>query len=292
MLLVIFFLSSTLIPSVLVIAKRGGKPGVEHVSLVKAYGGEMSLDPGSPYRWMDVNDYLYAVGYREGYDYSLASVRVSYKAMGETFMGSLTASNLKPNFAYQLKLEGIPGDPSNELIGYTGRWWYTTESGAYGNAVDSFYEDHKDDSSYTFTGYLLFEYFVTDENGDAVLEFEQDSSYHVLWKTSQRTQQIEDGPVKYHTFDPDPASLAYSTDYGPATVGVYGEVERPPVGGKYLPEGKYHCKVFLTEESFHSSQPYGGCWGGAMEGEVSFKLAQKDNGNGKPDKPHPVHPNK
>ena len=40
---------------------------------------------------------------------------------------------------------------------------------------------------YKFTGYLLFDYFITDEQGDATVLFETGSCYHVLWKTTQRT---------------------------------------------------------------------------------------------------------
>jgi hypothetical protein len=47
---------------------------------------------------------------------------VSYKIVGNRFQGTLTAVNLKPNCAYQLKLNGIPGTPANERIGLAGRW--------------------------------------------------------------------------------------------------------------------------------------------------------------------------
>jgi hypothetical protein len=49
----------------------------------------------------------------------------------------------------------------------------------------------------------VFDYFITDENGDVSFSFETDSSYHVLWKTTQRTRTASDGPIKTATFDPD-----------------------------------------------------------------------------------------
>ena len=54
-----------------------------------------------------------------------ASVEVVYDAIGNTLHGTLTAINLKPNFAYQLKLAGNPDidADSNERIGLAGRWW-------------------------------------------------------------------------------------------------------------------------------------------------------------------------
>jgi len=49
---------------------------------------------------------------------------------------------------------------------------------------------------YKFTGYLVFDYFITDENGDAIVSFETDSSYHVLWKTSQWTRTAQNPYIR------------------------------------------------------------------------------------------------
>ena len=48
---------------------------------------------------------------------------MTYEIVDRHFEGTLTAFNLKPNFAYQLKLSGIPGTAANERIGLAGRWW-------------------------------------------------------------------------------------------------------------------------------------------------------------------------
>ena len=61
--------------------------------------------------------------YRNSYNYTQASVTLTYDENNETFHGLLNATNLKPNFAYQVKLSGISGTPSNEQIGLAGRWW-------------------------------------------------------------------------------------------------------------------------------------------------------------------------
>ena len=61
------------------------------------------------------------------------------------------------------------------------------------------------------------------------------------------------GPLKTHTFDVDPAtSPAYDTDYGEATVSIFGEWERLPAGGVF-PEidEDFVAQLYLTEESFH-----------------------------------------
>jgi len=221
-------------------------------------------------------------------------VGVGAPAAGATVM--LAAANLKPNFAYQLKLVGVPGTASNEGIGLAGRWWQeewngsewaggsnlnNKGDGSAPNPNDLVYFARRDVSDptsptglhYRYTGYLVLDYFITDALGDAAVTFEADSSYHVLWKTSQRAPTGQDGPVVTTTFDPDPSMPAYDMDYGVSTVGVFGEWERLPVGGVFLRRGAYACGVILTEESFHGSGgALSGNWAAAMGGEVGFTV--------------------
>lgn len=213
--------------------------------------------PGS-FRWLDVADQAYGGTFQDSYNYTQATVtvEVTYETVGNTFRGTLTATNLKPNFAYQLKLAGNPDidADANERIGLAGRWWQeewngtqwangqnlnNKGTGSSPNPNDSVYFSRCDIADatspsglhYRYTGYLVFDYFITDENGDAALTFEADSSYHVLGKTTQSTRTGSDGPVKTSTFDPDPAlSPAYDTDYVVETIGIFGEWERLPVG--------------------------------------------------------------
>jgi hypothetical protein len=209
---------------------------------------------------------IYSSGYIGSFSYSVGgvSVSVTYNTAGSRFEGSLTASGLKPNFAYQLKLEGIPTDPggveANENLKSVGRTWTDPEPDL---------------------GYLVFDYFITDGNGDAYLEFSQDSSYHVLWTTDQRTPLAGDGPVKSTTFTPDSSHQAYDPsngytgDFDESTVGVYGEKEGShDHGSTFLPDGHYYCYIAITEESFHNDYDllYGGKWAGAMHGIVEFDL--------------------
>jgi hypothetical protein len=72
---------------------------------------------------LDVADQAYSAAYRTSYNYTQASVQVTYFQTGTVLSGQVIASNLKPNFAYQLKLSGTPGTTSNEQIGLAGRWW-------------------------------------------------------------------------------------------------------------------------------------------------------------------------
>jgi hypothetical protein len=252
----------------------------------------------SDYRWRDVADNLYSANYRTHYEYSQAQVEITFGRADQFFKGTLTALNLKPNFAYQLKLVGIPSTSSNEMIGLTGRWWQEQwdgtawtngqnlndkGNGSSPNPNDDAYSARKlitDASSPTgyhfrYTGYLLFGYFITDSNGDATLDFETDSSYHVLWKTNQTARAADDGPLDTVTFDPNTTQPAYDVNYQSSTVSIFGEWERLPIGGVFLPPGNYSCKLVLTEESFHGSGgTYAGNWAGALEGNISFTIEQ------------------
>ena len=146
------------------------------------------------YRWLDVADQLYSASYRTDYNYTQATVSVTYDYAGSTFQGRLNATNLKPNFAYQLKLVGDPGTPANERIGLAGRWWQeewngsawangqnlnNKGTGSSPNPNDTVYSSRRDvtdltsptELHYRYTGYLVFEYFITDQLGNATLDF-------------------------------------------------------------------------------------------------------------------------
>lgn len=270
--------------------------GFETVNLAKIDSGTTS--PTGQYRWRDVADYYYAESYRNTYDYDQAIVQIDFATDSNALFGTLNASNLKPNFAYQLKLVGTPGTMSNEQVGLAGRWWQeewngtdwangqnlnNKGNGTSPNPNDLLYfervlvndPDSPTGRHYRFTGYLVFDYFITDDKGNAVFDFVTNSSYHVLWKTSQRTHTSNDGPVKSITFDPDPNSPAYDTDYGVYTFAIFGEWERLPIEGILLFDGSYDVSFLLTEESFHScSVEYSGCWAGAMSGSSYFTIPE------------------
>ena len=267
------------------------------VSLEDVDSGTTS--PTGNYRWMDSADQVYASNYQTNYSYTQANVQVDYFTNATTLHGTLTALNLKPNFTYQFKLAGYPDVDlaGNERIGLTGRWWQEQWNNSLGqwsggqnlnnkgdgsapNPNDNTYFARRDEvdsdsptgKKYRHTAYLVFAYFITDDQGDASLSFEADSSYHVLWKTSQRSRTDNDGPLKTSTFDADPASSpAYDTDYSETTASVFGEWERLPIGDVTLSAGTYQAEFLLTEESFHGSGLAGG-WAGAMAGYASFSI--------------------
>jgi hypothetical protein len=273
----------------------------QEISVCPASAPLADIDSGQPspsgnYRWMDVADRLYSTSYRESYDYTQADVELQFFPLQSVFRGYLVAANLKPHFAYQVKLSGIPGTPSNEWIGLTGRWWQEEWNGSawangqnLNNKGDGSSPNPNDDAyfsrrdildptspsgkRYRYTGYLPFDYVITDETGATLLALEQSSSYHVLWKTTQRSPTAQDGPPETTTFDvslPDPVS-AYDVDYPEVTVTIFGEWERLPPGGVMLPPGLYEAEFILTEESFHGGALAGG-WAAAMGVSIVFEI--------------------
>jgi hypothetical protein len=264
----------------------------------------VNYGPNSAYRWLDVADQPYSTAYQNTYSYDNANVQVTYNTVGRQLSGTLTAINLKPNFAYQLKLQAEPthqfGDThygTNELVGLAGRWWQqewqggswtsgwnlnNKGDGSSPNPNDNTYyarRDIPDDIGgsptglkYQYTAYRVFEYFITNENGSAMVDYTINNSYHVLWKTSQRSPGPDDGPAVTHTFDVDPRTHSqYDADYGPKAVGIFAEWERLPKNGVGLLPGDYACDMLLTEESFHGSGLQG-FWAHAVRGQIEFTI--------------------
>jgi len=252
--------------------------------------------PTGDYRWLDIANQSYSDSYRNIYNYTLASVVVKYEEICDVLQCTLNATNLKPNFAYQLKLSGLSGTPSNELIGLAGRWWQeewngtswsngqnlnNKGNGSSPNPNDILYFSRKNITNatsptglkYRYTGYLVFDYFITNEYGNATKNFEANSSYHVLWKTSQQTRTADDGPLISTIFDANTSSPAYDTDYPLQIVDLFGEWERLPVGGIFLQPGYYSAQLVLTEESFHGDGgSFAGNWAAAMGGNIQFTI--------------------
>ncbi len=162
-------------------------------------------DVGSQ-RWRDTATTPYDVDPIGSYDYATATVQLEYSESGPALTCVLTGSGLKPNFTYQVKLNGKPSyswgaagdDDANERLGFAGRWRLSQVKKSTGSVVGGWNSDDdeyllwksrsfEDDTyRYVFEGYLLFDYVVTDAAGDASQTLSVDSSFHVLWKVSQR----------------------------------------------------------------------------------------------------------
>lgn len=234
----------------------------------------------APYRWRDIATNLYSLSYRETYAYDSASVTVTFEACGEsTLVGHLAADNLKPNFAYQVKLVGKPervwgalgDDDTNERIGFTGRWWRRTPNP--GNSDDQDYLAHRADTNYIYEGYLVFDFFITDRFGEADVDFDTRSSFHVLFWDGQQAKGPCDSPTKWATVIGYAGDPAYDQNVGPTNVGVFAQIERRCYGQTTLPVGLYNCRFVLTEESFHQSGDTQGNWASAVACDtVDFEI--------------------
>ena len=249
-------------------------------------------------RWRDAQTTPYDVGKIATYDYASATLVFAYQDHGRTIGGRFTGSNLKPNFAYQVKLNGKPtyfwgpeGDNlANERIGFDGRWWLNKVERATGTVVggwnsnDAEYvawkaQDFTDGVyDYIFEGYLLFAYLVTDEDGRVAQDVKVDSSLHVLWKTAQRMPGPNDSLPTMHTFVVNEASDWYASSQPDEVRSIYAEWEptRALPGELALPAGTYAARLFLTEESFHesASSPPSGSWATVMtHDDIQFVIA-------------------
>lgn len=265
---------------------------------------ELTAYTTGQFRWKDIAGNIYATNYQNSYSYTQATVIVTYSTNAAILSGTMVAANLKPNFVYQFKLIGLPEVDSNanENLGYSGRWWKqewegtdwsvgrnlnNKGDGSFPNPNDTWHMDHKDDvntstpigKQYRFTGYRPFDYFITDSSGCATLNFAMVDAYHVLFGSWQGSPGVNDGPMKSHSFDPDPAVQdAYDTNYPASAAGVYGEWERLPKGEIYIAPGDYTLDFLITEESFHESG-IGGGWAHMGHGMAQFSIVLS-----KPDK--------
>lgn len=227
--------------------------------------------PSQEPRWLDVGDNPYAItGTFESFIYPPETVLLRYTTQETPLAFTVEAPRhaLKPNFCYQIKLEGPskpwerdPGgkDFVNAQLGYNGRWWCDT---CNASLDDNTVNTHMRRSHYV-KGYLLFGFIVTDADGGVNQTVVVDSSYHVIWKSSQRSRGANDGPITAISRTITPDGWAYDTDCS-INEQLYTEWEssRPLPGDLVLAEGAYNgVQLRLTEESFHSTNPLlGGEW--------------------------------
>ena len=250
---------------------------------------DLTLAPlnNTPFRFKDLTGHHFSNAFTQNYAYAASHVVISLDAPGKPYLsGLIQAAGLKPNFAYQIKLAGrnsklglsatgaAPDDPTNIQLGLIGRWWRAYPNPA--NANDSDYLAHKDDPAYAYSGYLIIAFFITDENGAASARFEGSNSFHVLWRTNQRTPTANDGPE----FDLTVPATINNPAYDPATatpaaaIGIYGEWEptRAPPNSLNMPQAHYACDFILTEESFHDFGIDAGNWTSVLGAPLEFDL--------------------
>jgi hypothetical protein len=263
----------------------------------------LRVEPPQQQRWRDIGAVAYADGFRADFDYAETlrhRAEVRYQSVAPTLEGVVVATGLKPSFAYQLKLVGLEplrgaaeGDNastrawSSWQLGRLGRWWCTQ---CQWNVPDAELARHVNEG-HEITGYLLFDWFVTDAGGNADHPFALDSSLHVLWLVGQRERGPKDTAPRWYTVARPPEAYPPSAAGVEQQVGLFGEWEpdRPEVGEARLAAGSYEVGLNLTEESFHANMDEertlegGGFWAWVLQSEVQFEvrdarqLAQRSN---------------
>ncbi len=228
-------------------------------------------------RWCDVAGNFYSSEFAAQFSYEASDddgprAYVHFDSVSDTVRGRVEAHGLKPNFAYQIKLQGDHADPvSYERIGYLGRWRLP---GTGTNYTDDDYRAYADKTE--VEAYILFDFLVTDAAGNAARTFALDSSLHVLWNADRQRDTDEAEDVVTVLVDAsDPAHYARPKLMGTLEQ-LWAERERArytaPDQITVLPPGRYRAKLVLTEESFHSWDDDGGYWATVLRLPVEFEI--------------------
>jgi len=257
---------------------------------------------------MDIGGVVYSEAFRREFSYentATSFVSVTLDSPANTVRGTLSAVGLKPNFAYQVKLVGktpiaTAGPPPVEdaggeawaswQLGHAGRWCCLDDGSSIFGAQLA---EHLD-SGRRVTGYLFFDFLITDEHGSATLPIHIDSSFHVLWLGDSGWRMANDIEPRCHDIARDAYGYSGEAVGEGERVSIWAEWERDRSvpGTVALPGGTYSVLLVLTEESFHansgwptldagqrtrdvSARPevrYGGSWAQVLEGEVEFEV--------------------
>ena len=246
-------------------------------------------------RWRDIADAVYSDGFRERFDYADAAgprVSVRYQPSASTLVGNIQARGLKPWFAYQLKLVGVevlagPGQRANAgdaatwssyQLGRLGRWWCEE---CQWNVADREVRSHLR-QGHRVRGYLLFDWLVTDGDGNCDHDFSLDRSLHVVWRVGQRERGPHDSAPRWYQVQRGPTGYPAEQVGTSEQVALYGEWEptRPRMGSAALPVGDYYVRLNLTEESFHANLKeelqYGGRWAWVLHSDLRFTVGEEE----------------
>jgi CARDB len=260
-------------------------PGTDRsFSTVTTYLQAFEDNPSQGPRWMDIADNFYSSAFENAFLYPDGLVQLTYTTAESPLRFGVIADphELKPNFCYQMKLEGPQqawtGSPTadfaNWQFGFNGRWWCDTATCNKALTDDDVLSGNH--NGHLVKGFLYFDFLVTGKDGSVSQTSTANSSYHVTWKASQRSRGASDGPVRTYSVVARPDNWAYDRQYRTTNVGLYGEWEpyRPLPGQVALASGKYEGVQFrLTEETFHSHSPAGGNWRTVMVASgLSFEI--------------------
>lgn len=236
-------------------------------------------DPANE-RWCDIAGNFYTADFVSPFSYAARpgrapEVRVHVEAVAETFCGRLEARGLKPNFAYQMKLRGdfVHDRRGFEAIGRAGRWRLPGDATNY---TDDDYENCAEKQD--VEAYILFDFVVTDAEGDAIREFALDSTLHVLWNGYRQGGPDDNRDLVVVTVDASSSETYARPKAGISYEFLWAERERIRYSETdeliRLPSGTYKAELVLTEESFHSTDSDGGWWATAMRLPVEFEIVR------------------
>lgn len=245
-------------------------------------------------RWLDIDDarfhaFINTLGTLDEFAYRAGQVVATYdfQQRGGVFRGHIEARDLKPNFAYQLKLCGKPvsgqhgwgrfgDDKANAALGFQGRWWDDTEQKSGDDGYyRTLYVRAAPPRRHAMVGYIFIGDFVTDEKGNASTDFVADKPLHITWQDKQKVS------LKHHqagiwTVQSTQAPFwGYGSALAPRSIKLWYEHEKKRPARLNLPVGRYNCRLLITEESFHSKTSAGGRW--------LTVLATEDFHNNEPD---------
>lgn len=229
-------------------------------------------------RWADISGNYYSADFVRGFDYAKPGedgprVLLRYARSGPSFRGRIEARNLKPHFAYQIKVLGDYRHPDAfDRIGYTGRWRLPGSGTNYSDAEAQAYPDKSQ-----VEAYLFFDFFITDAQGNAVREFDQDHSLHVLWNEERNFTSPDDASHRViRLVSPAQNPDAYMNPMKrPYTEYIFAEREHARYRSdspRRLPPGDYPCYLILTEESWHSKDRDGGWWATVYKEPIHFTI--------------------
>ncbi len=292
-----------------------------------------SYRSGTTDRYNQFNDWVSGSAANGNFQYGVTGqVTLTYDANPSSpyFVAHVSATGLKPNFAYQMKLTGKPvsglrgsgtansyitstnklasGTPvvhnvydgngnltpvngddwTSQQLGYLGRWWDDEPTPPGTNINDSYFQTYY--PSRTVYGYIFLGDFFTDAQGNCEKDIAGRYSYHITWQDWQ--SGIKDvlvpespfsiggyldnsAPTHYYAYGANAPASGAATETGKASLNLYYEYEasRSGAAGFIMPNGNYHCRLLLTEETFHNTysngtnKALGGVWKTVMATE-------------------------
>jgi hypothetical protein len=252
----------------------------------------MVVDDAAQLRWRDIGDVAYAPDFRRQFAYENTGehfAEVEYEPSAHTLVGRVSVRGLKPWFVYQIKLVGPepiaglteadnsanPGVWSSYQLGRMGRWWCED---CRWNVADAELAEHLA-NGHDVRGYVLFDWLLTDGEGDADHEFALDRSLHVLWKVGQRDRGEHDSAPRWYAVERSGDAYDQADRAVVEEVAVFAEWEptRAAIGDLVVPSGEYRVRFNLTEESWHANlgdreQELGGQWAWVLDADLLFTV--------------------